>query len=152
MKIACARWRKYMASFVALTLLLIVGCGGQDSAPKMSLYEDDHAVAEHWPSDLADVAVKVRERLSDSDADTDANSNAFAEIEDLVSWTAEVAADTDLAESDWLSLYEASESLMANLRSAKGVLTPANKTQLESLCSLIEVAASKVPEQLPSLV
>ncbi len=138
--------------FFLLFLIVLVGCGGQDSAPKTSLYEDDHAVAEHWPSDLADVAVKLRERFSDSDANTDASSDSFAEIEDLVSWTAEVAADTNLAESDWLPLYQASESLMANLRSAKGVLTPATKTQLESLCSLVDEAASKVPEQLPNLV
>jgi hypothetical protein len=46
-------------------------------------------------------------------------------------------------------LYQASESMTANLRRAKGALTPANTTQLESLCELIDEVAQKIPEHLP---
>ncbi|EMI20676.1 hypothetical protein RMSM_02394 [Rhodopirellula maiorica SM1] len=127
---------------------MIVGCGGDDTTSKTSLFEHDHAVADHWPSDLADVAAKLRERLNNENVD----EHTTHEIEDLVSWTAEIAADTNLCESDWLPLYHASESLMANLRAAKGKLTDENREQLRSLCNAIDEAATKIPEQYPNLV
>ncbi|TWT84563.1 hypothetical protein CA13_60430 [Planctomycetes bacterium CA13] len=132
---------------ILLFLIVLVGCGGQGATPKTSLFEDDHAVAAHWPSDLADVAVKLRERLSDSDA----NPQSLAEIKDLVSWTAEVAADTNLSEADWLPLYKASESLMTDLRAAKDGLSSDDRSQIEALCQLIVDAAPKIPEQLANL-
>ncbi len=131
-----------------LVLLILVGCSVQDAAPKTSLFEDDHAVPLHWPTDVADISVKLRERLSAPEA----NAQLLAEIEDLVAWTAEVAADTNLPEADWLPLYQATESMTANLRSAKGVMTPQNKTQLEALCKLIDEAARKIPERPAHLV
>ena len=52
----------------------------------------------------------------------DSRHDPASEIVDLVSWVPEVAADTNLSEADWLPLYHASESLMANLRAAKDEL------------------------------
>jgi predicted transcriptional regulator YheO len=129
-----------------LVLASFMGCS-TNSEPKMSLFEHDHEVAAHWPSDLSDVAVKLRERLSSEDA----NEQIMLEIEELVSWTAEVAADTNLSESDWLPLYHATESLTANMRSSKGTLTDENRKQLELLCQLVDDTAGKIPEQLPNL-
>ncbi len=131
--------------FLAVGSLVLAGCASGEAQPKTSLFEDDHELPLHWPTDVADISVKLRARLSAPDASTE----LLAEIEDLVSWTAEVAADTNLTETDWLPLYQASESMTANLRNAKGALTPENKSQLESLCNLIDEAAAKIPEQLP---
>lgn len=130
----------------AFALVLLVGCT-QDTAPKTSHFEHDHVVAKHWPVDLADVAVKLRKRL----AHENTSEPTRQEIEELISWSAEVAADTNLAEADWLPLYVASESLAAKLRAANGNLTDENRRQIESLCELVDEAAEKIPEQLPNL-
>ncbi|GAA5505414.1 hypothetical protein Rcae01_00859 [Novipirellula caenicola] len=130
----------------AIALVLLVGCT-PDTAVKTSHFEHDHVVAAHWPADLADVAVKLRERL----AIENASESTRHEIAELISWTAEVAADTNLAEADWLPLYNASESLASNLRAAKGDLTDENRKQIESLCDLVDEAVNKIPPQLNSL-
>lgn len=139
------RWRWFLAA--SITALVSIGCGGQNEAPKTSLFEHDHHVASHWPSDLADVAVKIRERLSASTF----GQTERAEIEDLVSWTAEVAADTNLPEADWIPIYHATESLTANLQSMGPTLSDQNRSQLESLCELIDQSVTKIPDLLPNL-
>lgn len=133
---------KLLTSSATLLLGFLLGCGAPDAAPKTSLFEDDHAVAAHWPDDLADVAVKLRDRLSASAW----NEQSIREIEDLVSWTAEVAADTNLPEADWLLLYHASESLRESLHGAKGSLSEESRTRIESLCRLIDDTVPKIPE------
>ncbi|MBB3204882.1 hypothetical protein FHS27_000649 [Rhodopirellula rubra] len=132
-----------LASFATL---LLIGCTS-DATPKTSLFEDDHAIAAHWPVDLSDISIKLRQRLGAEMIDDE----TMHEIKDLVSWTAEIAADTNLAEADWLPIYHATESLTANLQSAGGSLTDQNRQQLESLCDLVDDAANKIPEQLPYL-
>ncbi|MGB7343440.1 MAG: hypothetical protein WBD20_04465 [Pirellulaceae bacterium] len=147
----------------ALVVLCQVGCGPQDDAPKESHFEHDHEVAVHWPSDLADAAIKIRERLvwidtgempeedpHDNDHD-DHERDPKSEIIDLVSWIPEVAADTNLSEADWSPLYHASESLMANLRASKTEYDGDDRAQIESLCKLIDETVPKIPEQLASL-
>lgn len=141
-------FRRCSFAFLASTVLLVIGCGGEDQTPKASHFEHDHHVAPHWPNDLTDVAVKIRERLS---APTIGETQR-AEIGDLVSWTAEVAADTNLAEADWIPIYQATESLTANLRSSGETLSDQNRSQLESLCELIDQSASKIPELLSNRV
>ncbi len=136
----------FLTGMAALVMVVLVGCGGQDAAPK-TLFEDDHAVAAHWPDDLADVAVKLRQRLADSNT----NPQSLAEIKDLVSWTSEVAADTNLSEADWLPLYNASESLMTNLRASTDGLTSDDRSQIESLCELIDNTVPKISEQFSDL-
>lgn len=132
---------------VLLLLGGVIGCTEQDSTPKKSHFEHDHTVAAHWPSDLADVTTKLRERLKDENPD----EQVVSEIEDLVSWTAEVAADTDLSEADWLPLYHATESLRDEFRTTGGTLHGEHRKQLESLCQLIDKAVSQIPEQQPYL-
>lgn len=157
----------------ALIVFCLVGCGPQDDAPKASHFEHDHIVAAHWPSDLADAAVKIRERLvwidtgeapehhaeddddhhdhDDHHDEHDQKHDPVTEIFDLVSWVPEVAADTNLSEADWLPLYHAAESLMVNLRAANEGLSSENRSQLESFCELIEETSEKIPELIANL-
>lgn len=132
-----------LVSFAALLVVLSTGCGSQDAELKTSHFEHDHEVAAHWPSGLSDVSLKLRERLLASET----TPRMTKEMEDLVSWTAEVAADTDLSEADWIPLYEASESLMVDLRSMKGSLTGDHRVKVESLCNLIDEAAEIIAQQ-----
>ena len=100
------------------------------------------------PTVYWDLSVKIRDRISSPEISKETRS----EIDDLVSWTAEIAADTNLSEQDWIPLYNASESMMANLRRDPSNLSDSNRKQLESLCELIEVSATKIPDQLPNFV
>lgn len=133
---------------VMIGIGLLAGCGTDDAAPKASHFEHDHDVADHWPVDLADVSKKLRERL----AREDTGEQTGLEIKEIISWTAEIAADTNLDEIDWVPLYNASESLTANLRAAKGDLTDQNREQIESLCKLVDEASQKIIAGMPSIV
>ncbi|WP_404306994.1 hypothetical protein [Neorhodopirellula lusitana] len=167
------------ALLLGLLMALVVGCGEPEEAPKASHFEDDHAVAAHWPADLPDLSSKLRERLNQPHMD----AASLAEIKDLVSWTAEIAADTNLREDDWVPLYEAAENLTADLRTAKIAPLPNSDLaanpgsdsespdapnsksasslggnslnadlmeQLRELCQLIDQSASKIPDELSS--
>jgi hypothetical protein len=160
----CPRQRSLTRFYTAaLTILFFVGCVSQESTPKASHFEHDHNVASHWPNDLADAAVKIRERLvwietgevpehhPHDDHGHNHDHDHTSEILDLVSWVPEVAGDTNLSEVDWLPLYHASESLMRNLRAAKDTLSSDDRTQIESLCQLIDKAVPEIHEHLANL-
>ncbi|TWU45798.1 hypothetical protein Q31b_09740 [Novipirellula aureliae] len=138
---------KLLTSSATMLLGIVIGCGSQDSAPKTSLFADDHTVAEHWPEDLPDAAAKLRERLALSEI----NKLTRKEIDDLVGWTAEIAADTNLSEADWLPLHHATQSLMTKLRATEDGLNRDEASQIEALCQLIDDAVRRIPEHPPSL-
>ncbi|MFG0255653.1 MAG: hypothetical protein ACF787_11265 [Rhodopirellula sp. JB053] len=149
--IASSGRRTILTSLALLCLAtptLVTGCSSDEETAKTSHFEDDHIVADHWPDGLLDLSVKIRDRISSPEISKETRS----EIDDLVSWTAEIAADTNLSEQDWIPLYNASESMMANLRRDPSNLSDSNRKQLESLCELIEVSATKIPDQLPNFV
>jgi hypothetical protein len=50
-------------AFVVLWIVSI-GCTQNEGDAHSSLFEADHHVPAHWPSDLGDVASKLRTRLS----------------------------------------------------------------------------------------
>jgi len=137
-----------MRKFLLLILSVVVGCTS-DEPTKTSLFEDDHAVAAHWPSDLSDLTSKLRSRLERTDSAADKTN--FKEIQDLIGWTAEIAADTNLSEADWMPIYEKSEAIAANLRSAAGSLTTDDRRQIDSLCELIDESIPKISDNLPVL-
>ncbi|WP_417735125.1 hypothetical protein [Rosistilla oblonga] len=143
------RFQTICNGIVLTGLLLLAGCGDEQTA-KTSLFEHDHEVAEHWPDNFADAAVKLRQRLDASADETADAKQAEAEIADIVSWVPEIAADTDLSEQDWIPLDNAAESLMANLRSSGNELTDANRKQTVAFCELIEEAIAKLPAPIPS--
>jgi hypothetical protein len=89
--------------------LLLAGC---DSG-KESLHDLDHVQPAHWPSDLQDAAEKIQQRLNLLDADIQPES--LEELRDLIEWTPEVAADSDLPELDWQPIYELSETIRRHL-------------------------------------
>jgi len=157
-----------------MLLLLLVGCGTSTDAPKTSLFEHDHHVAAHWPNDLADLSAKLNARIASvrtgSPVDEDDHHHDHDhdhehehehehdpvplrdQIEDLVDWVAEIAADTNLSEADWIPLYEKSVAVSAKLKANSSNLSNEDLHQLESLCELIDETVEKIPEQLPNLV
>ena len=133
---------------VLLTMTLLTGCVNEETA-KMSLFEDDHEVAPHWPDGLEDTATKIRQRIEVSESSSSEVKQRTDEIVDLISWVPEIAADTNLSEQDWKPLNSAAESLSANLRAANYEMTDSNRQQAAALCDLIEQSITKIPNQLP---
>src|SRR6056297_1250910 len=122
---------------------LLAGCDSEDQA-KTSHFEHDHEVAPHWPNDLADAAVRIRERLVASQQQPEHSEQLAEEIAEIVSWVPEIAADTNLAEQDWVPLDNAAESLSANLRASGNELNESNRKKTVALCDLIEQSLDKI--------
>ena len=132
-------------------LACIVGCGES----KRSLHEMDHVIPTHWPTGCADAAGKLRERVSLLQSATESNSTVdyaatFKELCDLVDWVPEVAADTDLAEADWIKLYEASERARKRLLSSTSINTGLVH-DIETLCTLLIESQSQIPALVESV-
>ena len=130
-----------------LFLLALGGCGGDAESAKRSHFEHEHDVAEHWPCDLADTATKIRQRLDRLAPDSSDAVHLSEQVADLVSWAPEIAADTDLPEERWLTIYHASESLTAKLRSAGNRITAPNREEAIRLCELIDQSVLEIPNQ-----
>ena len=128
---------------VMLSLFYLSGCS---ESQKASHFEHDHIVAEHWPEGLEDLAVKLRERLAAKSSDVASDQKRREEIADLVGWTAEIAADTDLGEVDWIPLDNAAEALASKLHASKEELDSSTQQQAMELCAMIESAAERIPE------
>lgn len=130
---------------LSLYIACMLGCGES----KKSLHEMDHVTPQHWPVDLTDAANKLTERmqvLSNSGTDSKIDpAVALKELSDIVGWIPEVAADTDLAEGDWMKLYEASEIVRKKLLGAK-TIEPGVPQDIEKLCSLLIEAQALIPK------
>lgn len=92
-----------------------LGCIGSDYDSTESL---SHIQPAHWPKNMAHAAELIETRMNVVKADPSAQSE-FAELSDLISWAAEIAADTELSEGDWNAIYEASERLRKELLSKR---------------------------------
>ena len=127
---------------VFLCTLLFVGCSSDPE--KESLFDHSHETPPHWPSNLGDATVKIRQRLEQLDSDT---GETAAELSDLVSWMPEFAADTSMSEGQWSPIWEASESLRQDLEENRGDWDAENRQQALRLCILIDAAWSQLPEE-----
>lgn len=105
-----SRWLVLGHVFAALSLCLFIGCDGE----RETLHELDHENPPHWPSNMSDAADKIQYRVAALLSDS-SEAVVRKELEELISWTPEIAADTDLTESDWIPIYELSETLRKHL-------------------------------------
>ncbi len=95
---------------LAFLLASLVGCLQE----KQSLHEDDHHVPAHWPNNILDAAQKIEDRLATLEADA-GDDSAQKQLTELVEWTPEIAADTDLTEPDWIPIYEMCETIRRHM-------------------------------------
>jgi hypothetical protein len=137
---------KRIESCLTLTCYLMLGiaiAGCQNS--KQSLYEEiDHETPAHWPSDMADAASKIHSRLELLASQPD-DSVARSELVDLVSWCAEVAADTDVSEQQWMPIYEYCEAIRKRVQA--GVAIDSLFSELQQLCTTLEAAHQGLPSK-----
>ncbi len=85
-------------SGLLFVLALIVGCGSEEA----SLFEHDHVTPSHWPKDLSFAA----RRIEDAVGAPQENQLPFTypQLVEMIGWIPEVAAETDLSESDGIKL------------------------------------------------
>ncbi len=85
---------------------LAIGCSKDEM--QSSSHEHHHVTTDHMPSSLGDLSGKIQERL-DAMKNGHSSPQLQSQLTDLVSWAPEFAADTDIEESLWINIYEASE-------------------------------------------
>lgn len=106
--------------FMALLLPGLCGCSSSDVA---DAHDDDHHlehfVPHHKPANFAAAVEEIEHRaehLSDHSGHGHAGeAEEFQELADIVNWIPELAADSDLSESDWNKANAAATALAANL-------------------------------------
>ena len=137
-------WHVWGWILLAVSPFSAGGCTPTEGGPRTSLYEVQHVQPDHWPADLADMAEKLRTRIAMLD-ENPAQGKVSQELTDLVGWAAEVAADTDLTEVQWLPIYQRSEMLRRSLRAARYAWTDSNLERAADLAEQIERAAGQLP-------
>lgn len=135
-------WRG-IAIAAILLLLPVAGCETGEGSDKRSHHDVDHTTPDHWPDDLADLALKITRRIGTLREGSGGDETVGRELSDLVSWTPEVAADSDLTESEWIPLDQASEALSRRLKSDRGRWTEANLDRASGLAERIAEASRR---------
>ena len=107
---------KMIVHLLAGAMLLCLGACAKEAE---SLHEHTHDTPGHWPSGMRQAADFIEERLqqltSDDQLDEEAESQVKEEILELIEWTPEIAADSELLEADWIPIYELSEAIRSHL-------------------------------------
>lgn len=147
-------------TLIIFTFLLpsLCGCGGSEMA---DANDDDHHlehfVPHHKPVNFAAAVHEIEHRakhLSDHVGHGHANeADEFQELLDIVGWIPELAADSDLNESDWNKANSAATTSAANLlaqKSANGApdlkqLPTIIAAELHTLESLVAAAGNPEP-------
>ena len=109
-------------------------------AEKASLHEMDHELPPHWPLNMADAAQKIQQRLEVKES----LATTRKELADLIEWSPEVAADTELTEIDWMPIYELSETLRHHL-GAKDISLDDCRDDIERFIVLLRESHAKLP-------
>ncbi len=127
------------SAFFVVATITCMGCG-ETETEKSSYFEHDHEIVAHWPADLGDTALKIRDRVRISKMVKTNRPTVAREIIELVSWVSEIAADTELTEEQWIPLDQISQTLFQQLQNDEDPLTPDRCQQLEDLCVQIDAA------------
>ena len=146
-------WMKRKLISIALLLVLpfvvvtaMIGCGGSDTN-KTSLFDHEHTVPAHAPRSLWDLGRKIRSRLELMESFPD-DAEAKSELNDLVSWSAEIAADTNIGEERWMPIYELSEEIRVLIKQNPSDWSPSRQEKAIRLCQLTDDAwRSLAPDQ-----
>lgn len=100
----------------------------------------EHVVPEHRPSDIFDASEKIQMRairLTSTPPPAGEEAQRLEnELRDIVGWTPEIAADTDLTEEQWLPIYRAAEQLSLQLRN---VSRPPDQETINRIASFKEL-------------
>ena len=128
--------------FVLLTvcLLTLTGCAKEQA----SLFEHDHAVPENWPNGLSDAVQKIKSQCESPDNPP----LSLEKFTQMVGWIPEVAAESELTESEWNEVQKQCEPIVKSLE-REGKLSEPNKVLLLSLASHLEQLESTLRNRQP---
>lgn len=122
-----------------LGMVVVVGC----VAERESLHELDHQEPAHWPKSMEEAAEFIASRVQvlapHTQADDAQARQAISQLRDLVEWSPELAADTDMSEADWLPIYELSEAIRTHMQSSDVDLIEF-ADDFDKLCQLLRTA------------
>ncbi len=98
----------------AVILLAFLGClVGCGSGPSQSEAEEESHFPPHWPGDILVAKERVGEIAKGNRHPT--NVELFTELQDVVKWLPELAADSDLDEKAFHEIDNAAQNLLAVL-------------------------------------
>lgn len=119
---------------------MLSGCAQE----KESLHEHEHDEPKHWPDNMAQAAEFIEARVQKlGETTTEPAEEIESELQDLVEWAPEIAADTGLGENDWVPIYEMSEAIRKHMRGGD-VTAPELASDLEKLARLLREAHAKL--------
>lgn len=104
-----------LGGLALLLAALLPGCAKEAE----SLYAEKHVVPAHWPESIGDAAAKLAERMNQLQSDptiTVDRESVEKELIDLIEWTPEIVADSNVLEEDWLPIYDQCEKIRKALR------------------------------------
>ncbi|MEL6108348.1 MAG: hypothetical protein AAFU85_20160 [Planctomycetota bacterium] len=125
---------RWLICLPSVCVALIVGC-----SPSTQDRPHEHAVPAHMPRNLADLAQKIRLRVERLGTDQE-SQKTFRQVADLIGWTAEIAADTEIGEERWNPIYELSESLRLEINEDPERWDAQRREKAARLCQLVEDA------------
>lgn len=123
-------------------LALVIGCGSE--AESELAHGHSHDQPKHTPVSLMDLSSKIRARLVKLEESPD-DTGVQSEIADLIGWSAEIAADTEVEEAQWLPIYKLSESLRLSIADEPALWDAERCRQASQLCQLAEEAWQSLP-------
>lgn len=103
---------------VVLASLLLAGCGQADRPSDLGSdppSKEAHFPA-HWPGNFPTAIERLEVLLFDAQAELPMRISRWEEVNDLIGWLPELAADSDLNEPEWNRIDSAADELSRELK------------------------------------
>jgi len=148
---------KPLITLVIPSLLLICPLGCGNSQPAAGKEHLEHFVPAHKPANFSEAVEEIQDRAEHLGQHTghshDDEAAEFQELRDIVNWLPELAADSDLNESDWNAASTAAKLISEKLGQRRAAdaslslkeLSAAIDTELQNLKSLVAAAGKPEP-------
>lgn len=118
----------------------VVGC----VEGRTSNHELEHVVPPHWPTGLADAALKIETRVAAIESQDASATQARAELLEIIGWLPEIAADTPLREAKWVPIHAACAKIEGLMHVSNDVGSA--KADLQSLCEQLKELERELAE------
>ena len=130
---------RFKILYAGIVVLVCASFGCSQNSRQASSEIHQHDTSNHMPSSLGDLCSKIRTRIAKINT-TGTTPQLTNELADLVAWTPEFAADTNIAEQLWIPIYEQSEQLRLSIIKDDKQWDATRLDQITQLCLLSEQA------------
>jgi hypothetical protein len=106
------------AASLLVASLLVGGCGRADPSHDQVADRQSHEAhfPPHWPGNYPAAIERLEVLLFDAQAELSTRISRWEEVNDLIGWLPELAADSDLNEPEWNRLDSAADELARELK------------------------------------